>query len=136
MPRIVAVVELVNYVLEGKTKALLVAEPGCGFRRQTWVSRCASLRCLVLLRLDGLAFPSPSHLDDYNRPPTEGFTGRGFCAGVGSSAPSHLGNSLFGNPTLRRKPTISLRIEVIIAIRPGLFSGVLFEGETPRGPVP
>jgi hypothetical protein len=87
VPRVVALFDLVNHVLKRKAKALLLAEPGGRFRRQTWVSGSASFRCLVLLCLDGLAFPSSGHVVDYSCPQRRRFQRCGMYAPEPKASP-------------------------------------------------
>jgi len=61
-----AVRELLHYVLQGQTKALFLALLIGRFPRQTRPFGRASGGGFVLLCLDRLAFPTPSHIADYS----------------------------------------------------------------------
>ena len=61
MTLIAAAIELLNHVLQRKPEALFFPDPGCGFPRQTRLFGCTSRGRFVLLRFDGLAFPTPGH---------------------------------------------------------------------------
>ena len=58
---VAAPLELLNDALKRKAKSLPFAEPASLFPRQMRVPGCGSAGCLILLRLDGLAFPAPGH---------------------------------------------------------------------------
>ena len=58
---IMAPLKLLNDALEGKAKSFCFAKPIGLFPRQRRVFGRGSGGCLVLLRLDGLAFPPPGH---------------------------------------------------------------------------
>jgi len=61
VPRVVALLEFLNHPLKRQAEALLFAEPTGLFLCQTRLCDCSSCACIFLLRLDGLAFPAPSH---------------------------------------------------------------------------
>jgi hypothetical protein len=61
MTDVVAALKLLNHVLKGETQILFVAEPVRRFPRQARLIGRGSCSRFVLLCLDGLAFPAPSH---------------------------------------------------------------------------
>ncbi len=60
-PWVAALLEFLNHPLKRQAEALLFAEPTGLFPCQTRLCECGSCACIFLLRLDGLAFPAPSH---------------------------------------------------------------------------
>src|SRR5271163_2155952 len=92
VPGILAAIELVHHVLERKTEALDLAEAGGCFLCQTWLFGFVPFCCLVLLRLYGLAFPTPGHVTDYKGPVIREFHWSGaFVEGRNPPHHSHLG---------------------------------------------
>ena len=60
-----APLDLLNNAPERKAQSMPLAESIDLFPRQMWVCRRCSSGCLVLLCLDGLAFPASGHGWDY-----------------------------------------------------------------------
>src|ERR1700693_2596979 len=61
MTGVLAALESLDYALQRKAKGLHLAEPVSLFPCQMRLFGCGSSGCLVLLSLDGLAFPAPRH---------------------------------------------------------------------------